>query len=164
MINSDLEKYALSILNDKGCDIYTYGGEYSKYLLDDLKTAYPDGMKYPYIDVANAILAISHPRPIERVLWKMVWETDSCVNSEVCASFEEAKSRAEDTLVEWACAEQAQWKSDIPTAEEAVSWNRMINNCGVRVVKYNKASDGYDDYWVPSREELADLGWEVIQE
>ena len=37
---TELETYARKILADHGCDIYTYGGEWSKYILDDLKKKY----------------------------------------------------------------------------------------------------------------------------
>ena len=52
----NIREYAKKILDDHGCDQYTYGGEFSKHILNDLKTEYPNGMEFPYIDVANAIL------------------------------------------------------------------------------------------------------------
>ena len=51
-----LNAYAMKILSEHGCDCYTYGDEDAKHILEDLKTAYPNGMEYPYIEVANEIL------------------------------------------------------------------------------------------------------------
>lgn len=58
-----IKEYAMDILKEHGCDEYTYGGteEWCKAekIAEELKQAYPNGMKYPYIEVAKAIRGIS---------------------------------------------------------------------------------------------------------
>ena len=163
MKNYSVEDYAKKILVDAGCDEYTYGGEFSKYVLRDLKEAFPNGMEFPYVDVANAILAISRARPIKRAPWLMVWDTDSCCDDIECESFEQAKGEAEDTLIIWMCDERDTWKDVfIPTEEELENYNYMIYNCSVRVDKYNPDTDEYEEYWEPSYEDEELIGWKEL--
>lgn len=159
-----LENYALKILADSGCDCYTYGGEYSAKIMDDLKEGYPGGMEFPYIDVANAILEISRPKPIVRKPWRMAFETDDTVDGVDFDSFEAAKADAEDTLVNWMVEEQSKWRSEKPTKEELEDYNYMICNCSVRVDRYNPTTDEYEEYWSPSCEEEEKIGWKEIKE
>lgn len=157
-----VEEYAKKILEEHGCDIYTYDGEYSRRLLDDLKEEYPNGMDFPYIDVANAILAISRPVPIIRSPWKVIWDTDSCCDSFSAESFEEAENAALDTYILWMCQEVSEWKSEIPSEQERENWNYMIYNCDVSIAKYNPQTDEYDICKEFSEQELEDIGWKEI--
>lgn len=158
-----VEAYALAILAEHGCDCYTYGGEYGKHCLDDLKEGYPNGMEYPYVDVANAILAISRVRPIYRAPWHMVWDTDSCVDGIDYESFEAAKCSAEDTLLEWMCQFRDEWKDVFcPTEDELDEYNYQICNCSVSVYQYNPDTDEYEEYWSPSYEDEEQLGWREL--
>ena len=59
-----LQKYAMKVLCDMGKDQYTYSECDPRNLIEDLKNTFPDGMTFPYVEVANAILAFSRPRPI----------------------------------------------------------------------------------------------------
>ena len=163
-----VESYALKILADSGCDCYSYGNvEDSEILLEDLKTEYPDGMKYPYIDVANAILAISRPRPIKKSPWRMVWENEHSCDGIDYDSFEAAKEQAIETLVEW----QVQFLADrkFPkkledmTEEQKEDWNYMISECRVSVYKYNADKDEYEEYWYPSYEDEKEINWIEIK-
>ena len=158
-MDKNIIDYAWSVLKEHDCDEYTYGGEFSKHVLDDLKEAYPDGMKYPYIDVANAILSFSRAKPIYKAPFMMVWDTDSCCDGIECESFEEAKADAEDTLIEWACEEMRDWNG-MPTEEQIESYDYMYYNCSVRVDKYNPDTDEYEEYWSPSYEDEKTLGWQ----
>lgn len=160
----NLENYAMKILVDAGCDCYTYGGEYSKHCLDDLKEAFPEGMKYPYVDVANAILAISRPKPIHRSEWRIHWETDSCSDGYDADSFGAAKNDALDTLLNWMMEESSEWESENPTEEEMEDWDYMIYNCGVSVYKYDPMKDEYEEYWSPDNDELEKIGWKTYLE
>lgn len=58
-----ISEYAMDILKENGCDEYTYGhnSEWCKpeKIAEELKQAYPNGMAYPYMDVATAIREIS---------------------------------------------------------------------------------------------------------
>lgn len=58
-----INEYAMDILKEHGCDEFTYGGNHDfckpERIAEDLKTVYPNGMKYPYIEVAKAIREIS---------------------------------------------------------------------------------------------------------
>lgn len=158
-----LENYALKILADHGCDCYTYGGEYSKHVLDDLKEAYPDGMEFPYVDVANAILNISRTRPIYKAPWQMVYDTDTCTDGIDYESFEAAKESAFDTLLEWMAEERSRWANDTPTEEEIEDYDYMIYNSSTSVYKYNPYTDEYEEYWSPSYEDEKEIGWEPIR-
>ena len=143
---NSVEAYALAILAEHGCDCYTYGGESGAYVLKDLKEGYPDGMKYPYVDVANAILAISRMRPIYRAPYRMVWDNDSCCDGIDCESFDEAKAQAEDTLVEWMVQERNEWKDPFcPTEDELDNYNYMICSCSCSVYKYDPDADEYEE-------------------
>ena len=160
-----LEEYAAKILTDAGCDVHTYGGEFSRHIMDDLKQAFPGGMpEYTYQEVANAILAMSRPQPITRSPYIVVWNTDDCIDSYGCDSLGAAIASAEDTLVEWACQQTAEWESDAPTKEEAEDWNYMIYNCWVEVRQYNPKTDEYDTVWEPSDDDLELIGWKELPE
>ena len=165
-----VENYAMQILSENGCDCYTYGGEYAKHVLEDLKEGYPDGMEFPYVDVANAILTISRPTPITRSPYHVTWETDNCCDGFDCESFESAKCAALDTLIEWEMEESQDWSFDPetyksqPTEEQKENWDYMIYNCGVSVYKYNPQTDEYDEVWSPSEEELDSIGWKLFYE
>lgn len=160
-----LENYAMKILVDAGCDCYIYGGEFASKILDDLKTAFPDGMKYPYIDVANAILAISKPQPIKKSAYLVQWDNDSCSDGYGADSLEAAKESALDTLIEWMMQESMNWKYDsenqevIPTEKEKENWDYMIFNCSVSVAEYDPNTDEYETVWEPNDEELEKIGW-----
>lgn len=155
-----IEEYAKKILADHNCDEYTYGGEYHKHVLPDLKAAYPDGMQFPYVDVANAIIAMSKVKPIVRDPWMMCWYTDSDCDGIGFESFGAAQIDAKDTLINWMCEERGEW-SDMfcPTEKELDDYNYMIYNCSVEVRKYNPDTDEYEEYWSPSWEEEEQLGW-----
>lgn len=158
-----IEEYARKILADYGCDEYTYGGKWSEHVLSDLKEGYPDGMEFPYIDVANAILAISHPEPIKRDQWKMVFDADGFCDGIGFESFGSAKADAEDTLIMWMCEERVNWADAFnPTDEELDNYNYKIYNCSVRVEKYNPDTDEYDVFWSPSYEDEETLGWREL--
>ena len=160
-----LETYARKILADHGCDIYTYGGEWSKNVLDDLKEAYPEGMEFPYVEVANAILEISRAKPIERKPWEVAWSTEDTSDGYCCDSFEEAKDGALDILATWQVEKIAEFKDSFnPTEEEIADYNYMIDNCYVEVHKYNPDTDEYEEYWEPSYEDEKSVGWVYWEE
>ena len=158
-----IEEYARKILADHGCDEYTYGGEWSKHTLDDLKQAYPDGMEFPYVDVANAINAMSKVKPIERKPWMMCFDAGSFCDGIGFDSFGAAEADAEDTLVEWMCQERHSWKDCFcPTDDELDAYNYMICNNSVEVRRYNPNTDEYDVFWSPSYEVEEQIGWKEL--
>ena len=155
--------YAKKILADHGCDEYTYGGEWGKRVLDDLKEAYPNGLEYPYVDVANAILSISKQKPIVRMPWQEIWSTDNFTDGMESHSFEQAKADALDTLIMWMADESNEWEDMFnPTDAELDDYNYMIFNYYVEVRKYNPMTDEYEEYWFPSNEELESIGWKEL--
>ena len=158
-----LKEYARKILADHGCNEYTYGDTPALTILSDLKEGYPDGMQYPYVDVANAIMAISKRRPIKRATWHVCWDNGSCCDGYETQSLAQGKQDALDTLIEWMCQEQGTWASDVPTGEEADRWNYMIYNSSAGVSKYNPDTDEYEEYWSPSDRQLERIGWKVIK-
>ena len=60
-MDKKITDYAAKILSDHGCDTHSYYGVSLETTINDLKEAYPDGMDYPYDQVAKAILEISTP-------------------------------------------------------------------------------------------------------
>ena len=160
-----IEEYAKGILDEHGCDEYTYGDESAENVLKDLKEAYPNGMVFGYVDVANTIKKMSKPHLIERKPYRVVWETDSCCDGYDCGSFGQAKCDALDTLLMWMGEEYSRWKDcENPTEEEKEDWDYMIYNCYVYVTQYNADTDEYEDYWYPSQEELDEIGWVTFDE
>jgi len=168
MNSKELKAYARKILNDANCNIHAYAGEQAKYIMDDLKEAFPNGMKYPYINVANAILAMSRPEPIHRAPYHVVWNTDDCIDGYDADSFGSAKESALDTLLNWMYTESETWNFmqddngsiiPTPTEEQIESWDYMIFNCWVEVYKYNPDTDEYEEYWSPSYEDEKEIGW-----
>ena len=155
----EVESYAAQVLADAGCDRYTYGGEQAQYVLDDLKKAFPNGMKYPYVTVANAILEISRPRPIVREPWKMIWDNDNATDGVGYETFEAAKDAALDTLAAWAAQARAEWVREKPNTDEKYDWDYMVCHCSVQVQKYDPDTDEYEDYWEPSHEDEQQVGW-----
>ena len=114
-----VQEYAKQILAEHGCDEYTYGGEWSKYVLDDLKEEYPNGMEFPYVEVANAIIEMSKVKPIERKPWMMCFDAEEFCDGIGFDSFDSATCDAEDTLVNWMVEERNNWKDVFhPTEEE----------------------------------------------
>lgn len=159
-----LENYALKVLADAGCDCHTYAGDWSKHIMDDLKKAFPDGMLYPYVDVANAILAISRPEPIVRAPYHMVWNTEDCCDGIDFESLEAAKNYALETLINWMIEERNTWKKGIfcPTRNELDRYNYMICNCSVEVQQYDPDTDEYSEVWSPSYEDEEQIGWKEL--
>lgn len=163
-----IEQYAKKILDDAGCNLHTYGGDQAKHIMDDLKQAFPDGMpEYTYIEVANAILAMSTPEPIKRDPFILVWDTDSCCDSYGAESLEAAKNDALDTLLNWMVEESWNWSflpdgTPNPTEEQKNSWDYMIYNCWVEVRQYNPKTDDYETVWEPSDGDLTELGWKTF--
>ena len=158
-----LKDYARKILADHGCNEFTYGDTPALTILSDLKAGYPDGMDYPYVDVANAIMAISKRKPIKKDTWHVCWDNDSCCDGYSTPSLAAGKQDVLDTLIEWMCQEQSEWQSDIPTGAEADNWNYMIFNSSAGVSKYNPDTDEYEEYWYPSDKQKERIGWKIIK-
>lgn len=154
-----LNEYAKKILSDAGCNEYTYGGEYSKHIMDDLKEAFPNGMEYPYIDVANEILSMSRPEPVKKAKYHMVFDMLDNIDGIDCDSLEEAKDQLYNTYCDWMAETQRRWKSDAPTEEEKNYWNTMIDSFCCWIDKYNSMTDEYETCYEASREELENIGW-----
>ena len=156
-------EYAKKILKDHGCDEYTYGGEYGKHVMEDLKEAYPNGMEFPYIDVANAILSISKQKPIVRAPWIVVWDNGECCDSVDAESFELAKCHALSILMTWMFEARDVWEDVFnPTDDELNTYNYCICESSVEVQKYNPSTDEYEEYWAPSDEDEAEIGWREL--
>lgn len=156
-------EYARKILKDHGCDEYTYGGEWGKHVLADLKEGYPDGMEYPYVDVANAILSISKQLPIVRDPWLVLWDSGDCCDGIGCQSFGAAKNEALDTLIMWMTEARNEWDDVFdPTDEELENYNYCICNSSVEVQRYNPMTDEYEEYWFPSYEDEEGIGWKEL--
>ena len=156
-----LLEYAHKILADAGCDEYTYGDETSKHILDDLKEAFPNGMEFPYIEVANAILSISRPKPIVRAPYQVVWSNENAADGFGCESYEDAKDSALTVLEGW-MEEQGSQMDYPPTQDQIDDWNYMIYNCYVVIYKYNPMTDDYDEVDGLTYEDEESIGWKEI--
>ena len=162
--DKEIKKYALKILTDAGCDKFTYGGEYAKHIMDDLKTGFPDGMKYHYIDVANAILKMSRPKPLYRAPYRVIIDTEHSTDGADEKDLASAKENVYDTYYEWMNDEALHRKDpDKPTKKEKENWDMMIYNCGAYIEKYNPNTDEYEEYWYPSDDKLKRMGWKPFE-
>lgn len=162
-MKKQLVEYARKVLKDHDCDEYTYGGEWGKHVLADLKEAYPDGMEYPFIDVANAILSISKQRLIEKDPWIVCWDSASCCDGIGCKSLGAAKNEAIDLLVMWMVEARNEWDDVFnPTEDELENYNMMIFDSSVEVMKYDPMTDEYVEYWSPSYKDEEKIGWKEL--
>jgi len=158
-MRKELKNYARKILADHGCDLYTYGTTEGEQIMDDLKEGYPDGMDYPYIDVANAIIAISKRKPVTRSTWHVIYDMDDCIDGYDTTSLAQGKSDVLDTFLQWMYNEQSLWKNGKPTKRQIEQYDNMIEVFNCYVAKYNPMTDEYDDYWYPSDDDLRRIGW-----
>lgn len=159
-ISPALEQYAKWILEENDCDCHSYAGSQAAYILNDLHLSYPNGLEYPYIQVANAILSICHPQPIIRTPYRVDLDNVSCCDAHnVNGDIEDAKSSAIDMLVAWQVQAISEWASDVPTPEELDEWNNMVCNYSALVMKYDPMTDEYVACGFPSFEEEAKIGW-----
>ena len=154
-----ITEYAKKILADHDCGPTSYWGATGEEVIRDLKEAYPNGMAYPYVDVANAILLLAKPHKLIREPWMMVWDNEHSTDGVCSATFEAAKEDALDTLAAWAAQAMSEWAREKPNTDEKHDWDYMINNCSVCVKKYNPDTDEYEDYWEPSQEDEQMVGW-----
>ena len=167
VIIGNADAYAMLLLSQSGGDCYTYWGVEPEALVNELKEAFPDGMPFPYVDVANAILNITRPPMIYRPPWHVVWDNGSATDIVECEDFEEAKAEAFDILLMW----QADWTRENgssdghaePTDEEKESWNEMVRDRSVSVHKYNEEKDEYEEFWVPSPYDLEQVNWTEME-
>ena len=58
--------------------------------------------------------------------------------------------------------ETSTWKSAKPTQKEKDNWNYLIEECWVKIERYNADKDEYEEYWWPSDAELKAIGWDYI--
>ena len=143
-------EYAQKVLREHGCDEYTYSNHDGEQIMRDLKEAYPNGMEFPYVAVANAIVLMSRPTLVERKPYCSVWDTDSCCDGIRFDTLEEAQEDVVSTYTVW--MEECCNMSD-------EDWNYMINNWGAYVAKYNPETDEYEAYCYLSDEDLESIGW-----
>lgn len=162
-MKNEIKDYAKKILADHGCDEYIYGTTESSQILLDLKNEYPNGMDYPYIDVANAIIAISKRKPIVKKKWMSIFDTDSCCDGIACDTLDEAKADVMNTYETWMEEEWSTWKNETPSVAEIEKWNYMYWNCCAYVGKYDPETDDYEEYWCPSDKALARIGWKELK-
>lgn len=158
------EEFAAKLLADNGCNEHTYCGAFGAQLMKDLKNEFPDGMPEPftYLEIANAILSMSRPEPIERAPFKVMWGNGGGCGSIARDTLESAIETAESVLAGWIVQEQAGWESDVPTQTEADDFNYMIDNCSANVWEYDPKKDTYRPLWEPPDDLLESIGWVEI--
>ena len=168
-IPNKVREYAEEVLKKHGCDEHSYYGVSGETTIGDLKEAYPDGMKYPYVDVANEILAISKPEKIYRAPYRMVFDMGHSVDGIDFESFDAAHNDALETLVQWMCEFTMEHKiesNDISTwtKDQIEEWDYMIYDCSVCVTKYDPDTDEYYTCWEPSYADEEEIGWVPTEE
>lgn len=98
-------------------------------------------------------------------MYRVLWETDDCVDSFQSTSLGQAKQDALDLLIEWETQEMADWKQCSPMKDQIDSWDFMIDTCWVSVVEYeSEDSELYDEVWAPNDEDLDRIGWKYYEE
>lgn len=156
-----LNELAWKILRDADCDEYTYGGAESENIMKDLMSVFEPGnlAPYTYLEVANEILSFSHPRPIERKPYRVIWDIwDACDADKGWDTLEEAKEAVMDLYRNW-LAEGLSKIKDINnlTEDEWLELDGVLWN-NAEVQKYNPMTDEYEDEWFPT-DELIEIGW-----
>lgn len=165
----DIKEYAKKILEENDCDIYTYGGEGASEIMHDLIEAYmPQDLEYSYLEVANAILAMSRPRPIVRSPYRVAYVMDNFYDTldVVLNDLEEAKKFTIGLFCDWIQKERKAiaWFDGEPTKLQAQEWDYMICDRSAVVEKYNPNTDDYEELWYPSDGELSAIGWKGVEE
>lgn len=164
----EINEYAKHIMDMNGWTIHTYGGTtYGKRgpvhphdVLGDLIHAYPDGMDFPYLDVANAILSMSCPAPLVRGAYRVAYDVNNACDAIDYNTLDEAKAAAMDMYRDW-IGETVEIMHDrkTPKDERLGLWQNMLYDCTAIVEKYDPETDEYEEYWYPSEEELESIGW-----
>lgn len=166
-MTDEVKAYAEKILQEHRCNEYSYYGVNGEEIIRDLKEAYPDGMKYPYIDVANAIMLISKPKLITRSPYRMIFDLGHTVDGIDFDTLEEAQDDAIETLINWMCDFYSEHHISEPdktkwTEEQQEDWDMMINECSTCVAQYDPDKDEYKVVWYPSGQKKKEIGWEYI--
>lgn len=101
-------------------------------------------------------------------MYKVLWDTDSCCDSFISPSLEQAKEDALDLLLEWGTQEMHDWNSTRPLPDQIERWDYMIDNCCVWVIECEDDSridcDAYNTVWEPTDEDLKQIGWVYFDE
>ncbi len=168
-MKEEIKEYAKKILKNHGCKLSTYWRETGETIIGDLKEAYPNGMEYPYLDVANAILAITEPEPLKRAPYRMIFDIGHTVDGIDHESMEAAKTDALDTLIEWMSQFTIENHISQPdpknwTKKQQEDWDYMIYNFSVCVAKYDPQTDEYITCWEPTAEDEKSVGWILAEE
>lgn len=101
--------------------------------------------------------------------YKMVWETEHCVDGIDYETLEEVKEYAIETLLQWMKSQVINNRYPMNPKEwnekQIEEWNYMIYNCGVSVRDNTKYNDkDFGEIWEPSNEELKEIGWVLYEE
>lgn len=167
MISDEVKTYTLEVLKEHGCSEHVYHGVPGEEIILDLKNAYPNGMKYPYVDVANAILLLSKPTLIHRAPYRMIYDLGHTVDGVDFDTLEEAQDDAIETLINWMCDFYSEHNISEPdktkwTEEQQEDWDMMINECSTCVAQYDPNKDEYKIIWYPPGQKEKEIGWEYI--
>lgn len=162
---------AMRLLNESGCSLDCYRGDYDNAIKDINYIITEDGRHFDATaeEIARALVEIGNELPAKKITHKpyvMIFETYDCCDGIECDSFEVAKCEAEDTYFLWASEEMREWNFDEngmphPTEEQIENWDYMIFNCYCRIAKWNEEKQEYDydnEYYLTG-EELKSIGW-----
>lgn len=98
-------------------------------------------------------------------MYRVLWETDDCVDSFESTSFGQAKQDALDLLIEWEVQEMSDWGLYHPTQEQIDRWDYMIESCFVSVIECEPGDfEIYQEVWEPDDEDLDRIGWKYYEE
>ena len=84
------------------------------------------------------------------------FETEETTPAE---TFEEAKEIAKGLYTDWINHEKENWINNNPTYNEIQRYNAMVHNCNIIIRKWNINSYSYDDYWMPTKDFLIEVGF-----
>lgn len=154
-LSPECMEFAHQLLAKHGCPMEAYRGVAVEEIVKDLRIEYPKKIgNFEHLEIARCLRRIgdSVPEP-PKAPFKMVWDNINCVDSTEHDSFEAAKEAAFDTLLLWMV------DCDLTYPQNAEEWDYMISNCSVCVRRLNQETDEYEDFWEPTYEDEAGIGW-----
>lgn len=167
-----VREFALRLLEECGCKLDCYKGDFAKYALPDLQEA-SKVREFPFSleEIAKELIAIGNeqPDPLRKghKPFQMIFDCGHTIDGIEHDTFEDAKFDAIETLAQWMVDEKGEWAVDAngiphPTEAQIESWDQMIADCCVYVVEWDEEEGSYqdaDDAWYPSAEDENEAEW-----
>jgi len=154
-MNAKCMKYAKELLEQYECKESAYKGVDLEKIESELKEDFPEGMPFPYGDVAKSLREIGDAVPDpQKKPFMMLWSNDSCADGVEYETLEEAKNGAFGCLESWMEVAELEYPQD----DE--QWNNMLETCSVSVVQLNEETGEHDiEIWELSDDDAKEIGW-----